>query len=159
MVSFRLEANETLSHMGHCECDHVTSDRLFLYLPHAILGPGKDRQDWDLVGLIPFCTTKIYMSSWNWLQRIFTSAENLLWIPCRGKESAPRVQDSCSSGELESQLQEKVHWPYALGAPEWQGVFLFVFSHSVLCLLLCIGLWLGAFQKYKHLSPESTHPM
>lgn len=48
---------------------------------------------------------------------------------------------------------------YAVGAPGWQGVFLFVFSHSVLCLLLCVGWWLGAFQKYKHLSLETTHPI
>lgn len=48
---------------------------------------------------------------------------------------------------------------YAVGAPGWKGVLLFIFSHSVLCLLLCVGWWLGAFQKYKHLSLETRHPI
>lgn len=43
--SFRLEANETLSYMGRCACDLATPDRLFFYLSHAILEPGKDTED------------------------------------------------------------------------------------------------------------------
>lgn len=143
MISFRLEANETLSPI--CQ-----------YSP---------------ICLIPFSGSTRLRLRRSW-PRSFLHHKDLyeqlklasvdLYISWRSAPGTLRMSRICPTPAGLSQLQEAVHRLHVVVAPAWQGVFPFVFAPSGLCLLLCIGWWMGAFQKYKHLShlsPGSTHPI
>lgn len=91
------------------------------------------------------------------LQWVFMLAERLGQHLCSGRRTCPTCagfRQLCPAGEPAAGNSTGLMLGTLLG-----GGYLYVFSHLVLCLLLCVGWWLGAFQKYKYLSLESAHPI
>lgn len=89
------------------------------------------------VGPTPFLLHKD-ASSWNWLQWVFMSAESLGRHLCPGRRTCPTragFMQLCPAGEPAAGNSTGLMLGTLLGG----GGYLYVFSHFVLCLLLCVG--------------------
>lgn len=61
MISFRVEANETLFHVRHCGCDHVTPYKTFFFLfasCHPWAREKYTRQIWERFCPVLFATQR-----------------------------------------------------------------------------------------------------
>lgn len=151
MISFSLEAHETLLHVSTRDVIMLSWVRPFLslFVPCHPWARERDTQDRLGRGFAPFLLQHkdIFMTSWLKVGRICPTHAELGSSVCAGKADV-------------GNKAPVLHWRCSWVSGDISLFFSLPFFHFVLCLLLCMCWRLGAFQKkYKPLSTESTQPI
>lgn len=144
MISSSLEADETLFHVRHCGCDHVTLGKSFFCLLvscHPWARGRYTRQTWERFCPILFATQRcVFMNSWPEVRKSPPHMQNLAAL-------------GCWKGRCRKQGTSLTQWVF-LGVRGYFSLF-FSFILSFVYCHACAEGWV-LLKNLKPLCPEST---